>query len=134
MDTVVTPAAHAAAFWASLHLFLMLILAMRVVRQRQTHKVLIGDDGVPELQRARRAFGNASEYAPAGIAALAVLALAGAPPAVVHGVGGALFIGRVAHAVGLSLNAGVSLGRSVGTALTWLAYLFAAVLLLFYAF
>ena len=60
--------------------------------------------------------------------------MAGAPPAVVHGVGGALFIGRLAHGVGLSLNAGVSIGRSVGTALTWLAYLFAAVLLLFYAF
>ena len=43
MDTVVTPAAHAAAFWASLHLLLLLVLSVRVVRQRQTHKVLIGD-------------------------------------------------------------------------------------------
>jgi len=134
MDTVVTPAAHAAAFWASLHLFLLLVLAVRVVRQRQNHKVLIGDEGVPELIQARRAFGNATEYAPAGIAALAVMALAGSPALVLHGVGGTLFIGRIAHAIGLSLSTGPSIGRTVGTLVTWLAYLFAAVLLLFYAF
>ena len=134
MDTVVTPAAHAAAFWASLHLLLLLVLSVRVVRQRQTHKVLIGDEGVPSLIQARRAFGNATEYAPAGIAALAVMAITGAPALVVHGVGATLFLGRIAHGVGLSLTAGPSIGRTAGTLMTWLAYLFAGVLLLFYAF
>ena len=134
MDTVVTPAAHAAAFWVSLHLFLLLILAVRVVRQRQTHKVMTGDEGVPELRQARRAFGNATEYAPAGMAALCMLALVGAPPVVLHAVGATLFVGRLAHGVGLSLSAGPSIGRTAGTLMTWLAFLFAAVLLLFYAF
>ena len=89
---------------------------------------------MPALIQARRAFGNATEYAPAGMAALAVMAMTGAPSLVVHAVGATLFIGRLVHGVGLSLTAGTSIGRTVGTLITWLAYLFAAVLLLFYAF
>jgi uncharacterized membrane protein YecN with MAPEG domain len=134
LDTVVvTPSAHAAALWVGLNLLLLLVLSGLVVRQRQRHRVLIGDEGVPELLRARRAFGNATEYVPAGIGALAVLALVGAPAAVVHGVGAVLFLGRIAHGWGISASAGPSLGRTVGTLLTWLAFLFAGVLLLFYA-
>lgn len=133
MDTVVSQSAHAAALWVALNLFLLLVLAMLVTRQRQRHRVLIGDEGVPELVRARRAFGNASEYVPAGMAALGTMALVGAPSIVVHGVGLILFLGRVAHASGLSLNAGVSIGRTAGAILTWLAYLFSGVILLFYA-
>jgi len=133
MDTVVTPAAHAAALWVGLHLILLLVLSGLVVRQRQKHRVLIGDQGVPELLRARRAFGNASEYVPAGIGALVTLAVVGAPAAVVHGVGAVLFMGRLAHGWGISVNAGSSRGRSTGTVLTWLAFLFAGALLLFYA-
>ncbi|HWT50636.1 MAG TPA: MAPEG family protein, partial [Caulobacter sp.] len=78
MDTIVS--GHAAALWAGLHLFLLLTLSLLVVRLRQKHKVALGDEGIPELARAIRAFGNASEYVPTGIAALAVLAVAGASP------------------------------------------------------
>ena len=133
MDTVVTPSAHAAALWVGLNLLMLLVLSALVVRQRQRHRVLIGDEGVPELLRARRAFGNATEYLPAGIGALAMLALVGSPSPVIHGVGVVLFAGRIAHAWGISTNAGPSFGRSAGTLLTWLAFLFAGALLLFYA-
>lgn len=133
MDTVVTPSAHAAALWVGLHLLLLLVLSVRVVRLRQQHKVPIGDEGVPELLRARRAFGNATEYVPAGIGALAMLALVGAPGLVVHGVGVVLFLGRIVHGWSLSVSAAASMGRSAGTLLTWLALLFAGLLLLFYS-
>ena len=133
MDVVAPPASHAAALWSGLMLILMLILAVLVTRQRQRHNVLIGDDGVPELVRAVRAFGNAIEYAPAGMAALAILAVVGANPLVVHGVGALLFFGRIAHAWGLSRSVGVSIGRLTGTIATWLAFLIAGALLLFYS-
>lgn len=133
METGVTPSAHAAALWVGLHLLLLLVLSALVVRQRQRHRVLIGDEGVPDLLRARRAFGNATEYVPAGIGALAMLALVGAPSLVVHGVGAVLFLGRVTHGWALSVSAGATLGRSAGTLATWLAFLFAGALLLFYA-
>jgi uncharacterized membrane protein YecN with MAPEG domain len=133
MDTVVTGASHAAALWAGLLVLLLLVLSMLVVRQRQRHQVAIGDGGVDEVVRAARAFGNAAEYIPAGLGALAVLALAGARPLVVHGVGLLLLLGRLAHAWGLSTSAGMSLGRSAGMVMTWLALLIAGALLLFYA-
>jgi uncharacterized membrane protein YecN with MAPEG domain len=133
MDTVVTPSAHAAALWVGLHLLLLLVLSVLVVRQRQRHRVMIGDEGVPELLRARRAFGNAAEYVPAGMAALGMLALVGAASPVVHGVGAVLFVGRLAHGWGISTSAGPTIGRTVGTIMTWLAFLFSGALLLFYA-
>nr|WP_295107726.1 MAPEG family protein [uncultured Caulobacter sp.] len=128
MDTIAS--GHAAALWAGLHLFLLLILSLLVVRLRQKHKVALGDEGIPELARAIRAFGNATEYVPTGVASLAVLAVAGASPLTVHVVGFVLFAGRVVHAVGLSNSGGASVARSIGMVATWLAYIFAGVALL----
>ena len=131
MDTV--SSAHAAALWVGLHLILLLVLSVLVVRLRQKHKVALGDEGIPELARAIRAFGNATEYVPAGLIALAVLAMNEDSALTVHIVGLLLFAGRVTHAVGLSNSGGTSLPRAIGIVLTWLAYVFAAVALLFNA-
>jgi uncharacterized membrane protein YecN with MAPEG domain len=131
MDTLAS--GHAAALWVSLHVFLLLVLSTLVVRLRQKHKVALGDEGIAELARAIRAFGNASEYIPAGLAAIIVLAVVGAPPLAIHVVGLVLFVGRLVHAVGLSNSGGASIPRAVGMIFTWLAYLFGAVALLFYA-
>ena len=126
------PAGRAAALWAGLNLVVLLVLSGLVVRERRRHGVAIGDAGVPELLRAQRAFGNAVEYVAPGLGALAVLAVAGAPAAAVHMIGGGLFAGRVAHGAALSLNAGPSLGRTVGMGLTWTALIAAAAVLLVY--
>jgi len=125
--------AHAAALWVGLHLILLLVLSALVVRQRRSHGVALGDADIPQLTQAVRAFGNATEYVPAGLIAIAVLAMAGAPPLVVHVTGLTLFVGRMAHAVGLSRSGGASLPRAAGVLLTWLAYIVAGVALLFYA-
>ena len=129
----VTASAHAAALWGGLNLFVLLVLSLLVVRQRQKHKVILGDGGVPELIQAIRAFGNAAEYVPAGMAALAILAIVAAPPLILHITGLMLVAGRVLHGFGLSTSGGSSLPRSVGVLLTWLAYVFAGVTLIFYS-
>ena len=85
MDTIAS--GHAAALWVGLHVLLLLTLSLLVVRLRQKHKVALGDEGIPELARAIRAFGNASEYIPVGLAAIIVLALVDAPPLAIHVVG-----------------------------------------------
>jgi uncharacterized membrane protein YecN with MAPEG domain len=126
-------AAHAAALWAGLHLVLLLVLSVLVTRQRRRHKVEIGDGGVPALTQAIRAFGNATEYVPAALVALAILALAGAAPLLIHSIGLVLFVGRVLHAVGLSRSSGASWPRAGGVLATWIAYIAAAAALLFYA-
>lgn len=128
-----TLSGHAAALWVGLHLILLLVLSMMVVRQRRKHSVVLGDADIPELTRAVRAFGNATEYVPSGLIAIAVLAMAGAVPLEVHLVGLVLFVGRVAHAVGLSRSGGASLLRSAGVTATWLAYILASVALIFHA-
>ena len=92
---------HAAALWVGLHLLLLLVLSLLVVRQRQRHKVALGDGGVPELAQAIRAFGNATEYVPAAMVGIAVLALVEAPPLAIHLTGLFLFTGRLLHGFGL---------------------------------
>jgi hypothetical protein len=125
--------AHAAALWVGLHLILLLVLSVLVVRQRRRHGVVLGDAAVPELTQAIRTFGNATEYVPAGLVALAVLAMVGALPMLVHLTGLVLLVGRVSHAIGLSRSGGASILRSAGVILTWLAYIVGAVTLIFYA-
>jgi len=128
-----TTSGHAAALWVGLNLILLLILSGLVVRLRQKHKIALGDGGIPELARAVRTFGNAAEYIPTGMAALAVLAVVAAHPATIHIVGLLLFAGRLIHGVGLFNTGGASIPRALGMVLTWLGYLFAAVVLLLYA-
>lgn len=132
-DAALHAAAQAAALWTALLLFLLLVLSLLAVRQRQTHKVPLGDDGIPALSRALRAFGNAAEYAPAGIGGLIAMAVVSAPPMAIHLCGILLLAGRIAHAVALSLSTEASILRSAGMLLTWVAYIFAAVALLIFA-
>ena len=129
METV----GHAAALWVGLHLLLLLVLSTLVVRQRQKHKVALGDDGIPELVQAIRAHTNAVEYIPAALIGLVVLEVAGAPGALVHIAGLVLLAGRLSHAVGLSNSGGTSILRTLGMVLTWLAYVFIIASCLFFA-
>ena len=129
----ISTSAHAAALWVGLHLILLLVLSVLVVRQRRSHGVALGDADIPQLTQAVRAFGNATEYVPAGLIALVVLAMVGAGAPLVHAVGLTLLVGRVAHAIGLSRSGGASLPRAAGIILTWLAYILGAVALIFYA-
>ena len=129
----ITVSARAAALWVGLHLILLLVLSLLVVRQRRTHGVGLGEGDVPQLTLAIRTFGNATEYVPAGLIAIAVLAMVGAQPLIVHLTGLILFVGRVAHAVGLSRSGAASLPRAAGVILTWVAYIIAAVALIIYA-
>ncbi len=131
-DYVLPPAAHAAALWSGLGLVTLLILAGYVISRRQKHKVLLGDGEVPEMTRATRVFGNATEYLPAGMAALVAMAVVGVGAWVVHLVGALLIAGRVAHAYGLSRSEGASPGRMAGIGLTFVAFLLAALALIFH--
>jgi len=125
--------AHAAALWAGLCLILLLVLSVLVTRQRRKHHIEIGDGGVPALNQAIRAFGNATEYVPAALVGLGLLAMVGAPPLLIHPIGLILFVGRVLHAVGLSRSSGLSWGRAGGVLATWISYIAIAAALLFYA-
>jgi uncharacterized membrane protein YecN with MAPEG domain len=125
--------AHAAALWAGLNIILLLVLSVLVTRQRRKYGVVFGDGGAPELTQAIRAFGNASEYIPAALVGLGILAFAGAPPLLIHPLGLILFVGRVLHAFGVTRSGEATWPRVVGVTLTWIAYVALGAALLFYA-
>lgn len=105
--------------FASLHIVLMLILAMRVVGHRRAQKIGIGDGGDTRLARKVRAHANFIEYVPVALLMLALLELSGLAAAWLWALGGTLLLARVLHAAGLSRHGGYSFGRFWGTVLTW---------------
>lgn len=126
-------AAQTAALWSGLLILLLVILSVRVVMARQRNRVVLGDGGNAEVILAGRVFGNAAEYIPVGIAALAVLTLLGLPAYAIHAVGGTLFFGRIAHAGGLTAGKPTP-GRLLGMAMTYLALIGAGAMLIVHAF
>ena len=116
----------ATALYAGLLGFVGLALAMRVVRGRLLHRVGLGIGDKPEMERAVRVFGNFTEYVPLVLLLMAIGETLGAPRWLVHGEGIALFVARLAHAWGLSRSSGSSIGRFVGTNLTWLTLIAAS--------
>jgi uncharacterized protein len=109
------------ALYAGLVALLLIALAARVALLRGRHRIGLGDEGNRELQRAIRVHGNAVEWAVVGVLILLVAELNRASPALVHGCGIAIVVGRLLHAFGLSGSSGYSFGRFVGSALSWTA-------------
>ncbi|NKI34953.1 hypothetical protein HFP89_07225 [Wenzhouxiangella sp. XN79A] len=110
-------------FYAGLSALILLGLSARVVALRRKHQVGIGTGAINTLERAVRAQANFTEYVPLALLLIALLELQGVAGAVVHALGALLVIGRVLHALGLNRSAGTSMGRLVGTVLTWLVLL-----------
>jgi uncharacterized protein len=108
-----------ALLFASLHVLLMLVLAVRVVGHRRALKIGIGDGGDKLLARKIRVHANFIEYVPVALLMLALLELAGLPAIWLWALGGTLLLARVLHASGFSRHSGYSLGRFWGTLLTW---------------
>ncbi|MDO9586586.1 MAG: MAPEG family protein [Brevundimonas sp.] len=126
-------ATQSAALWSGLLILLLVILSVRVVQARRKHRVLLGDGGVSQVTVAGRVFGNAAEYVPTGIGALALLAMLGMPVVAIHAVGAVLFAGRLIHAAGLN-DRKPTLGRFTGMALTYLALFAVGGMLVVHAF
>ena len=109
--------------WVALHLVLIWGLGLNVTRLRIKHEVPLGDGGNAELARAIRAHGNAAEFVPGLLVALAIMALVGYGMNVIHGFGAALFLARLLHAVGIQQDAPLPPLRVGGNILTWLVTL-----------
>lgn len=121
---------HVTGIYAALGALLIVVLAIRVVLLRNKEKVGIGAGGNERLARAIRAHANAVEYLPIALLLLLILDLDGTEPWLLHLLGIVLIVGRVVHALGLSSNAGYSVGRLLGMVLTLTAIIAMIVLLL----
>ncbi len=121
------------ALYAGILGFLGLLLASRVVQQRQLHRIALGDEGNEDMQRAMRMFGNFTEYVPMILLLMGFGEMLGAHKWLTHALGVSLVAGRLFHAWGLSRTSGTSLGRLLGVTLTWLALLVASAMLIWLA-
>lgn len=111
------------AFYAGLLAFWFVFLSVRVVFTRRSARVGIGTGDDKELARRVRVHGNFAEYVPLALLLMLLLEANTALAWLLHAAGAALFVGRVAHFLGLGRSAGDSWGRVIGTALTWAALL-----------
>ena len=104
---------------AALHALVLLALSAAVSLRRRECGIGIGDGGDKLLARRIRAHANFIEYVPSALLLLALLEACGFDRGWVWGFGATLLLSRILHAMGLSRSAGYSIGRFVGTALTW---------------
>lgn len=109
-------------------------LAVGVIKLRRGQRISLGDGEHEPLQRANRAFGNLTEYAPIMLLLCAALELNGAPAWCVALLAVPFGIGRLWHPIGLLGQSGASRGRVLGMHLTLWPMLGAALLNLPFAF
>ena len=119
--------ARITALYAGVLAILIVVLASRVVRVRQTTAIGLGDGSNEVLLRRIRIHGNAVENIPIGLLVMLTLEINGASAILLHGLGLSLTLGRLAHAQGLSGSPGASAGRVAGTTLSWLSIVVGAV-------
>lgn len=108
----------ATALYAGLLGLYAIWLAMQVIRARHTYRVALG---TPHrmVERAARAHGNFSEYAPLGLVLIGLCEINGLPAWAVHALGTALVAGRVVHGIGIAREPENMRWRTVGMSLTF---------------
>ena len=109
------------ALYAGLNALIMLALAGVIPPMRFRYRVGLGDGGQETLARAVRAHANCSENVPIALILIGVLELMAAPLWLLHALGIALTLGRIAHPIGLYRSSGASPARFLGTSLSWSA-------------
>ncbi len=118
------------SLYAALLALLLMLLSARTSLLRRATGTGIGFGEDRRLLRAIRAQANFVEYAPMGLLLLLLLEARDIPPGMLHFLGVALLVGRVAHALGISREPEKLILRQLGMILTFGALGVGAVLLL----
>jgi uncharacterized protein len=122
------------AIYAAVFAVFAVILGSRVGALRLRTNVSLGDGGNADLIVANRRHLNFLENVPMILIMMACLELNGASATWLHGLGGALFVARVIHPLGLEVENMRRPARFAGATLTLLVTLTAAGKLLWMAF
>ena len=105
------------------------VLAFLPGKIRGSSGISIGDGGRPDLLLAMRRQGNFLEFVPYFLLMMLALELNGASATWLHGLGLAMIVARICHAVGLKADTIQSPLRGIGAGGTLLITLIATVLL-----
>jgi uncharacterized membrane protein YecN with MAPEG domain len=95
-------------------------LSFWVIRLRRVHGVGLGHGGHPPLERAIRIHGNFAEYVPFCILIMLLLESSQVEAQWIHALGVTLVSARILHLWGIAKSSRASLGRFLGTSLTFL--------------
>lgn len=106
------------ALYGGLNALFNIYLANRVSVARRKHRVSIGHGENDALLLAARIHANNAEFVPLAIVVLLLAELCGGSSTALHGLGGALLVGRVFHMIGMPRKA-PNFFRFTGTGLTW---------------
>jgi uncharacterized membrane protein YecN with MAPEG domain len=101
-------------------------LMVSVIKMRGDTGVFIGSGDNHALEQRIRAHGNFIENVPAFLVCLMLIELMVGSTILVAVLGGVVLMARLAHAIALSANSGVTAGRLVGTLGTAIPMLVAA--------
>jgi len=122
------------AIYAALNALLVLGLSYNVGQNRARADALKpGALGDQTTVRAIRAHGNATEYIPLAILLMLILSLLSAPALLLHILGGAFTVGRIAQAYGMTRETHPNAIRFTGNLLTGLVYAVGSVACLYFA-
>lgn len=107
------------ALYGALHAVFNVALAANVSRLRGKADVFIGAGTSEVLHVAIRRHGNHAEYVALALVLMVIAELGGGSATMLHGVGIAFTLGRIAHAIGVGVRP--SAPRAIGALLTWVA-------------
>jgi uncharacterized membrane protein YecN with MAPEG domain len=110
---------HTLPLYAALLAILFVALSIRIIRLRRNLHIALGDSGNEILLRAISVHANFAEYVPLCLILLYLAEGQGAHPALLHGLGVILLIGRLSHAFGVSQANENFRFRVIGMALTF---------------
>ena len=125
---IVTP------LYAGLLALWLMLLSLRVIDQRRSARVSLGDGGNPALQRAIRSQANFCEYVPFALLMLAILELSRFSFYLLHAIGMLLLVARLLHGYALSFKRDFPFGRYWGALLTFVVMIAEALLCLYQAY
>lgn len=112
--------------YAALVAILYVALSVKVILQRRSDRISVGDGGSKLMIKAIRTHSNCAEYAPISLLLIAMVELQGAAGVLVHLLGLMLLAGRLLHAYGFGRTPQIVILRQAGMSLTFLAILGAA--------
>ena len=113
--------------YAALIAILYVALSVKVILQRRSDKISVGDGGSKLMIKAIRTHSNCAEYAPIALLLIAMVELQGASGFILHILGLMLLAGRLLHAYGFGRTPQIVILRQAGMSLTFLAILVAAI-------
>jgi len=89
------------SFYAALLVLLLIFLSTKIIQNRRSIKISLGDNGDKILQSKIRAHGNFTEYTPIFLIMLFLSETAGLNKYFIHLFGIIFFAGRICHAYGI---------------------------------